>query len=272
MKTFKKAFCAVIASLLLSTAAYAAEKLQQPKVEYSADTYFETEQTSFKGRTYHAFNGKDRQEMNAEGSSQITIVRLDKQIAWMLMPESKMYMETNLKAGEKDSRDITDCTIDQKISGTESVNGITATRSKISMSCPEGIQYTGDMWVTKDGIMVKMDATGKTKGSKTVRFKSELKNLKIGKQNPDLFEIPAGYAKMSMGDMMKGSVSPDTKKQSTGKVTKPQTDGDYTSPQRTGRDYTSQSRKGRDYTAQRRENPSDNVDNAVRKVRGLFGF
>jgi len=298
--------------LLAATTVLAAEKMQQPKVEYSADTYFKTEQVSFNGRVYHALGGKDRQEMDMEGTTQITIMRMDKQLAWILMPDSKMYMETDLNTGKKDNREITDCDIDQNISGSETVNGIKATKSSISMSCPDGIQYKGDMWATKDGIMVKMVATGKTKGSKTVRIETELRNLKIGKQNPSLFEVPEGYTKISMGDMMKGFASPDTKKHTVQGTTKPKTGRDYTSQPRTGRDYTSQPRTGRDYTsqprtgrdytsqprtgrdytaqprtgrdytaqprtgrdytAQPREKPADKVENTIKKVRGLFGF
>ena len=272
MKSFGIFFCAVMITLLAGTSVLAAEKMQQPKVEYSADTYFETEQASFNGRVYHALGGKDRQEMNMEGNTQIMIMRMDKQLAWILMPDSKMYMETDLKTGKKDSRDITDCDIDQKSTGSDTVNGIKATKSSVSMSCPDGTQYAGDIWTTKDGIMVKMVATGKTKGSKAVRIKTELRNLKIGKQSPSLFEVPAGYTKMSMGNMMKGLVSPDTKKHTGEGAAKTRTGRDYTSQQRTGRDYTAQQRTGRDYTAQQRENQPDQVDNTFRKVRGLFGF
>jgi hypothetical protein len=293
MKTFKKVFFAASIFMILSaTIALAAEKMQQSRVEYSADTYFETEQLSFNGRIYHALGGKDRQEMNVGGSNQITIVRMDKQLAWVLMPESQMYMETDLKTGKRDSRDVNDCSIDQKISGNETVNGINATRSKISMSCPDGIQYAGDMWVTKDGILVKMDATGKTKDSKVVRIKTELKNLKIATQNPALFEIPAGYTQMSMGGLMGAFgfgnenkvTGKDTKQQSGRDYTSQQRNGrdytsqernggrDYTSQQRNGRDYTSQQRTGRDYTSQQRGNVVEKVDETFRKVRGIFGF
>ena len=33
---------------------------------------------------------------------------------------------------------------------------------------------------------------------------TELKNLKIGKQDPQLFEIPKGFTKLDMGGMMSG--------------------------------------------------------------------
>jgi hypothetical protein len=77
---------------------------------------------------------------------------------------------------------------------------------------------------------------------------------------------------MSMGNMMKGLVSPDTKKHTGEGAAKTRTGRDYTSQERTGRDYTAQQRTGRDYTAQQRENQPDQVDNTFKKVRGLFGF
>lgn len=63
----------------------------------------------------------------------------------------------------------------------------------------------GFMWMSKDNIMVKMDAVAIDKGSKN-RFKSELTNIKIGKQDPALFEIPPGYQKMSMPGMDMGNM------------------------------------------------------------------
>ena len=246
MKSFGIFFYAVLITLLAGSSVLAAEKMQQPKVEYSADSYSEAEQMSFKGRVYHALGGKDRQEMNMEGTTQIIILRMDKQVSWVLMPDQKMYMETDLKTAKKDHLEITECDIDQKSSGSDTVNGIKATKSTVSMSCPDGIQYAGDIWTTKDGIMVKAVVTGKTKKSETVRIKTELKNLKIGKQNPSLFEVPEGYTKMSMGNMMmKGFTSPDTKKQTGEAATKTKTGRDYTSQQRTGRDYTAQKRESR---------------------------
>ena len=272
MRSFRIFFYAVMITLLAGSSVLAAEKMQQPKVEYSADTYFETEQASFNGRVYHALGGKDRQEMKMEGTSQIIITRMDKEVAWILMPDQKMYMESDLKSSKKDHREITDCDVDMKSTGSDTVNGIKATKNSVSMSCPDGARYTGDIWTTKDGIMVRAVVTGKTKGSKNVRIKTELKNLKIGKQNPSLFEVPEGYAKMSMGNMMKDLVPPGTKKQTGEGAAKTKTGRDYTSQQRTGRDYTAQQRTGRDYTAQQRETQTDKVDNTFKKVRGLFGF
>lgn len=37
--------------------------------------------------------GKERREMDQRGKNMITIMRQDKKMTWMLMPEQRMYME-----------------------------------------------------------------------------------------------------------------------------------------------------------------------------------
>jgi hypothetical protein len=59
----------------------------------------------------------------------------------------------------------------------------------------------GFMWFTKDGITMKMDLLQKEGGKKS-RMTMTLTHLKVGPQDPALFEIPAGYNKMpNMGKM-----------------------------------------------------------------------
>jgi len=48
-----------------------------------------------------------------------------------------------------------------------------------------------------------MDLLSK-EGDKKMRMTQELTNLKVGKQDPKLFEIPPGYTKNDMGAMMGG--------------------------------------------------------------------
>lgn len=186
------------ATLLLPHASPAAG-LPQSTVEYSADSYMEMNDMIIKSRVYHA-KDKERREQNISGTNQVFIVRFDKNLTWMLMPEQKAYMEMDMKEGKKQSKDINDCDIRQKSVGQETVNGLRTTKNKISMTCPGDNAYDGTMWVTKDGIMVKMDATLTGRDVKGT-MKIELKNIKIARQDPKLFEIPAGYSKMGLGGL-----------------------------------------------------------------------
>jgi len=169
--------------------------------EYSADTVLETADTSIKGRINYTPT-KERREMVVEGGDKmIMIMRHDKKVAWTLMPAENMYMEMSLAAAKKqDKADPSQYKIEQTVVGPEVVNGVHTTKSKIIMTAADGGKMGGFMWLSKDNIMVKMDAIAIDKKDK-MRFKTELTNLKVGKQDAKLFEIPAGYDKMEMPGM-----------------------------------------------------------------------
>jgi hypothetical protein len=169
-----------------------------PKVEYSADTVMEHEAGAMQGKVYYA-PGKERREMNQGGMNMVTISRHDKKVMWMLMPETKSYMEMPMGA-QSAPGDISGYKMEHSEVGKDTLNGVPTTKSKLIMTGPDGGKLGGFMWSTKEGIMVKMDAISVDKGDK-MRIKQELTNLKIGKQDPQLFEIPPGYQLSSMPGM-----------------------------------------------------------------------
>lgn len=167
-----------------------------PQVEYSGDTRMESADGVMEGVVYHA-PGKERRETKMGGESMTMIIRHDKQVMWMLMPDANAYMEMGL-GQSKDKSDFSAYHMDQTTVGEEDINGIKTTKSKVIMTKKDGGKLGGFWWTTKEGIPLKMDmisVEGKTKE----RIVMELTNLKIGKQNPKLFEIPADYINMSMG-------------------------------------------------------------------------
>ncbi len=181
---------AALFSLLVLTApsAFAGKPPAPSSAEYSAD--MEMTSNGKPQATGKVFQSGKKQRMEMAGS--ISITRLDKKVMWQLMPKQKSYMEMaipeqNIPATEKGDVEMTEM-------GAETVNGVSATKYKV-VSKADGKKGESFMWFTKEGIMVKMEGQheGKTVGS-------ELKNLKIGKQDGSLFEIPDGYK--SMGNPM----------------------------------------------------------------------
>lgn len=178
--------------------------MDMPKVEYSADSSMETEQGTMKGKVYYA-PGKERREMNMGGQQTITIMRLDKKMMWMLMPDQKMYMENPLDSGNHSkSTDLSNAKVESTEVGSETVNGVSTQKYKVIVTTDQG-KMGGFFWKTSDGILVKSDLVAMEKSSK-VRMKTDLTNLKVGHQDPKLFEIPAGYSTMNMGAMMGGAM------------------------------------------------------------------
>ena len=172
---------------------------QPPQVEYSADSMMETAEVSMKGRVHYTPT-RERREMVQGGQKMITIQRQDKKVMWTLMPEEKMYMEMSLDR-KRAPGDLSGYKIEQTKVGPETVNGVSATKSKVIMTDAKGAKMGGFMWTTKDGIVVKTDVVAVDKGGKQ-RMKMELTNLKVTKQDAALFEIPTGYTNMDMGGMM----------------------------------------------------------------------
>lgn len=186
----------IFAVLLSVFAAQPAVAVEGPKVGYSADGYMELADGVTEGPIYY-MPGMERREYVEDGGSMAMIIRHDKKVVWMLMLEDKMYMETKFpKEGRKD--DLGNYKVEQTTVGPDTVNGIKATKTKVIMTGRKGEKMGGFLWTTGDGIVVKTDIIAVDKKSKE-RIKSELKNLKVGRQDPSIFEIPADYSKMDMG-------------------------------------------------------------------------
>ena len=186
-----------IATLILPTAVHAAG-MPDAKVDYSADSTMETEGgMTMKSRIYHTTD-KERMEMGG-GEGMTSIIRKDKKVVWQLM--GNMYMEMAMDASNASGLDAFEI-VEQSDVGQETVNGIKTTKSKVIAVKKDGSgKFGGFFWTSKEGITVKMDLLSK-EGEKKIRMASELTNLKIEKQDPALFEIPAGYTKNDMGAMM----------------------------------------------------------------------
>lgn len=189
-------FCAI--SSILSENGIAAEVIPTPKVDFSGIRQVVTSEGSFT-QTVHYSEGKERNEMQMEGMSMTTIMRPDRKVAWQLIPMQKMYMEVDLKSANKMSgyapKDVTI----EKV-GSETLEGINTTKYKILMKDKSA---GGFIWLSPEHIQIKMDFLSK-EGKDKSRITMTLKNMKIEKQEPALFDLPPDYQPMpNMGNMMK---------------------------------------------------------------------
>lgn len=206
MKTPPMILSAVVAALLSASPTWAAEgaKPQDAQAQYSADSYTQNAEMTLKEKIYVA-PGKQRKEQELGGATQVSIIRMDKGVMWMLMPDDKMYMEMSLQQAQSQNPgvDLSAYQMEKTEAGRETINGLDAVKYKIIMTGADGTKLGGFQWVVSPGIQVKLDALSKDANS-TERIKMELTNLKIGKQDLALFEIPAGYTKMTMPGLPPG--------------------------------------------------------------------
>ncbi len=210
---------AIVAAMLSVGGLARAEEFPVPKVDFSADMVTHMSgfapppapggppggqpppavPTEISGKMYQS-GGNTRQEINTMGILATTITRRDKKVVWTLLPMNNSYMEFSFDdaaTGKKgDGIDNFWKSPDTKIEklGKEDVNGVETTHDKVTITAKDGQAHTGEVWLTKDNIPMRM----KTAPSAGHEVMMELKNLKIGKQDASLFEVPAGYQKTQM--------------------------------------------------------------------------
>lgn len=191
----------VLVSLFVTTPLWAAQ-LSRPQVEYSADSVMQTEDMTTEQHVY-VTPTKERHEMLSgsgdTGIGSIQIFRHDSKVMWQLMPSEKMYMEHSM--GKAAAKDISQWDFEETVMGEEVLNGVKVTKYKTIATSTDGKKYGGFSWRTKEGVSIKSDLLYK-EGNEKHRMMTELKNVKIGKQDPQLFEIPQGFTKLDMGGMM----------------------------------------------------------------------
>ena len=193
----------VLASLFGTVPVWAAQ-LSRPQVEYSADSVMQTEDSTTQEHIYYTPTRERRETLVGSGDAaegSVQIFRRDSKVMWQLMPSEKMYMEHSM--GKGNAKDASQWDYEETVMGDEVLNGMKVTKYKTIATSTDGKKYGGFSWRTKEGISIKTDLLYK-EGNEKHRIATELKNLKIGKQDPQLFEIPKGFTKLDMGGMMGG--------------------------------------------------------------------
>ncbi len=153
--------------------------------DFSADMESKAPEGSFTAKLYVS-GDKSRIEM-AEGTS---ISRMDKKVAWMLMPQQRTYIEQSLDLRSASTQEKMDGEIERKGVGNEKVDGRNTTKYLVTFKS-QGKSESIFQWLDETAhIPVK---TAAVDGS----WSYEFKNIKVGPQDQGLFEIPSGYQKMS---------------------------------------------------------------------------
>jgi hypothetical protein len=172
----------VIGASVLAGICYAAD--------FSADIISSAPEGTFKAKMYVS---QDKSRTDVEGTS--TIARMDKHIIWVLMKDQKMYMEQPLDVRTAVSvSDKVDGEISRTAEGREKINGMACTKYRVEFES-RGIKTAIFQWIDDSHhVPVK---TAAIDGS----WSSEFKDIRIGPQDPALFEIPAGYKKFAVPTM-----------------------------------------------------------------------
>lgn len=135
-----------------------------------------------------------RSEVTTEDGTLITIIRMDKQLMWTLLPENK-YMEIAWKPDPKSPNTPVEEDNYTKVNlGTATVNGYLC--DVVQYVPKKKSDGTLTHWITqKFGFPTRVEfknAKGKVEST------TDYTNLKAGRLADSLFEIPEGYTKFSL--------------------------------------------------------------------------
>lgn len=159
--------------------------------EFSAVVFNKIANHEMQGKIYIK-GDKARLESSTPLGPVISILRLDKKAMWMLMPGQKTYMEIPIdKEAFAKVLNIPAVEASQKLPGTETINGYDTEKYETTVKT-DGQEMKSTMWVSKNlGVPLKIETANKS-------FIQEYKDIKEGGVDDTLFELPAGYKKMTM--------------------------------------------------------------------------
>ena len=177
--------CAAWATAFLGSAAAAA-----PARQFSADMVMQGSQGALQAKLYVG-DQKTRMEM----PQAVTILRLDRNMSYILMPDQRMYMENPLDMSlvAQTSANMPGET-ERKPLGKESVNGVSADKFQVTYNEPGKAPQSMYQWMGPNDIPVKRASLD---GSWSVEYR----NIQVGPQPNALFEPPADYEKFAMPSM-----------------------------------------------------------------------
>jgi outer membrane lipoprotein-sorting protein len=189
MLKVRRHLAGIIAAVLFCLAASLVQA-----AEMSADVITTAEGQTMHGKIFMK-GDKIRNEFQAGGQTQVSILRPDQKKVWLLMPAEKMYMEMPITEETQEKMLIKkpEEQAKMKLVGTETVNGFECEKYEYEVTAPHKNQAVKHfVWIAKKLQMpIKAMAAD---GS----FSMEYQNIKMGGVADSLFEVTQGYQKMAI--------------------------------------------------------------------------
>lgn len=176
----------------------AGSSMAQLPPSFSADTKSTFKNgTTANGKLY--FSGTmARVETSAMGQQGVMISDQAKQMAYMLMPQQRMYMEIPLNANNNKKGPTflmydpnNPCAVMPGFTCTKIGPDMVGTTPTTKWQA-KGSKTDLTLWIDGRGIPIK---------SQTPDVTNEVTNIQLGPQPASLFQVPSGYTKFNMGGL-----------------------------------------------------------------------
>ena len=192
MHLLRVALIALSAAIFLLTAeTVSAGTLGDARVGFSAERVLIIDGHSYVGRMWH-MPGEQRHEQQFPAIKPVFILRSGDLAAAAILPQLHTVVEFALP---EELSVLDDPELLRKPVAQENVNGIATTKYSVDESTSAG-HATGSLWLSDDGIPMRCEARFEAAKGKVSTIHWELRDVKIGKQDAALFEVPQGYAKL----------------------------------------------------------------------------
>jgi hypothetical protein len=171
---------------------FAAQLAGDTLVPFSADRTVHFKDKTYTGKLYAA-PGMQRHEQEINGLHPVLLLRADRQIAYLLLPELHIYADFPFPKAVTEEGDIGK--LGRPVShGT--IAGQAVDQFRVQRTGSDGSSLDGFAWLTKEGIVVKLEGTYSEADHKPTEGTLELTNIVRGPQDPALFEVPAGMKQL----------------------------------------------------------------------------
>lgn len=171
-------------SALLAVVALPAQAA--PPKDLSADMVVLSDGRTMETSKIYVSGARSRMESSMMGGF-TSIVRRDRGVVWMLYPARKQYTERPLdaKIAAQDPASEPPGLISKEKIGVDTVGGHPCTVYRMKVAAPGGRQLTTTACVSESlGLSLRSEVAG---------IVSELRNIRLGSQPANLFEIPSGF-------------------------------------------------------------------------------
>ena len=187
----------VVLAALIAAPVWAASVLDL-KTEYSAVSTIHTSKAARQGRLWRTPTALRHEGVDGDRRHTV-IARLDQKVAWLLVPEQKLAIEMSLENFGLPVDLLNGGGIKQTPVGQETVAGMRTTKVKVEREPgPKGNgHFEGYVWTTAEGIIMRVVGSGENQGRRG-DLNVSFSDVKIARQDPSLFELPAGYRRLAL--------------------------------------------------------------------------
>jgi len=181
-----------LAMLMAIGAPAPAGTLGDPRVGFTAERILVFDGHTYIGRMW-SMPGEQRHDQDLPSLKPVFILHADSTEGDILLPQLHTAIEF---AMPKALAVLGQPGLLGEPVGEERVNGIASTKYTVGKDIPEG-RLSGTLWLSADGIPMRCDGRLTRTNGKVSTVHWELRDVRIGPQNPALFTVPSGYSKLS---------------------------------------------------------------------------